>query len=161
MRQMIRFVEITEADFQKWEEESIVEYFAERIKAGNDDSDSPERSRDEFTSLLPQGRFTENNYIYSIVDEKDSDRKVGMIWYAADSRNFPKDTVFIYDIRIDEGQRGKGYGRAALQLLEDKAREMGKQRIALHVFAHNERARALYEDLGYKPTNIVMAKELL
>jgi ribosomal protein S18 acetylase RimI-like enzyme len=77
-----------------------------------------------------------------------------------DSEQFPKDTLFIYDIVIEEHLRGKGYGRAALLLLEDVARALGKRRISLHVFAHNDRARRLYEELGYRPTNIVMAKEL-
>jgi RimJ/RimL family protein N-acetyltransferase len=157
---MVKFLEISEADFLRWEEESLADYISEKVKAGNDDAPSPERARHEFLSLLPQGRFTKNNYIYSIADENDSDRTVGIIWYAADTPEFPKNTLFIYDIVIEEHRRGKGYGKAALLLLEDRARALGKRRIALHVFAHNERARRLYEELGYRPTNIVMAKEL-
>jgi RimJ/RimL family protein N-acetyltransferase len=158
---MVKFIEISEADFQRWEEASITEYFEERVEAGNaDEAESPERSRDEFVSLLPEGRFTKNNYVYSIADEKDADRVVGIIWYAVDHPDFPKNTLYIYDIRIEEQLRGRGYGRAALLLLEERARALGKRRIALHVFAHNERAHRLYEELGYKPTNIVMAKEL-
>ena len=85
---------------------------------------------------------------------------MGMIWYAVDRPQFPKDTLFIYDIVIDEDKLGKGHGRAALLLLEDMARALEKKRISLHVFAHNERARKLYDELGYRPTNIVMSKEL-
>jgi ribosomal protein S18 acetylase RimI-like enzyme len=156
---MVRFIDISEADFKRWEEASLAEYALERVKAGNDDVSS-NNPREEFRSLLPQGRFTKNNYIYSIADEKDNDRKVGIIWYAVDGQQFPKNTLFIYDIAIEEHLRGKGYGRAALLLLEDMARALEKRRIALHVFAHNKRALRLYEELGYKPTNIVMAKEL-
>ncbi|MDA4136857.1 MAG: GNAT family N-acetyltransferase [Thaumarchaeota archaeon] len=157
---MVRFIEVSEADFQRWAAASVDEYVSERVKAGNDEKNSPERSRDEFRSLLPRGRLTKNNYVYSIVDENDAGRVVGIIWYAVDHPDFAKNTLYIYDIRIEEHLRGKGYGRAALLLLEERARALGKRRIALHVFAHNERARRLYEELGYKPTNIVMAKEL-
>jgi RimJ/RimL family protein N-acetyltransferase len=156
---MVRFVEVSDADFRRWEEESIADYALERVKAGNDDASS-DRPREEFRSLLPQGKATRNNYIYSVVDEKDNDRKVGIIWYAVDSQQFPKDTLYIYDIVIEERFRGKGHGKAALLLLEDMARALEKRRISLHVFAHNERARRLYEELGYKPTNIVMSKAL-
>ena len=151
---------IEEADFQAWKRMAVADYFADRIRAGNDSPDTPDRSRDEFESLLPYGRLTPKNYIYSIVDENDGNRKVGIVWYAVEGRSFPSDTVFLYDIWIEESMRGKGYGRAALLLLEERARELGKRRIALHVFAHNERARRLYDELGYKPTNIMMTKEL-
>ena len=157
---MVKFIEIDEADFQAWKTMAIADYFADRIRAGNDATDSPDRSRVEFESLLPYGRLTRSNYIYSIVDEDDGNSKIGIMWYAVEGHNFPSDTVFLYDIWIEENMRGKGYGRAALLLLEQRARELGKKRIALHVFAHNDRARRLYDELGYKPTNIVMIKDL-
>lgn len=157
---MVELVEIDDADFQAWKQMAVDEYFTERVRAGNDGPDSPDHSRIEFESLLPYGRLTKNNYIFSIVDEKQGSRKVGILWYAADAPDLPRDTLFLYDIRIDEGMRGKGYGKATMLLLEQRAKELGKKRIALHVFAHNERAHRLYEELGYRPTNIMMAKEL-
>lgn len=157
---MVKFIAIDEADFQAWKTMAISDYFADRVRAGNDSPDSPHRSRFEFESLLPYGRLTKDNYIYSVVDEDDDDRKVGIVWYAVEGHNFPNDTMFLYDIWIEESMRGKGYGRAALLLLEERARVLGKKRIALHVFAHNERARRLYDELGYKPTNIMMTKDL-
>jgi RimJ/RimL family protein N-acetyltransferase len=157
---MVKFIEMEEADFQAWKKMAIADYFADRVRAGNDSPDTPDRSRDEFESLLPYGRLTRNNYLYSIVDEKGGDRKVGVMWYAVEGHNFPSDTVFLYDIWIEESMRGKGYGRAALLLLEKRAKGLGKKRVALHVFAHNERARRLYDELGYKPTNIMMVKDL-
>jgi ribosomal protein S18 acetylase RimI-like enzyme len=37
---------------------------------------------------------------------------------------------------------------------------MGLAGIALHVFGHNQSARALYEKLGYAPTNLNLYKPL-
>ena len=39
-------------------------------------------------------------------------------------------------------------------------KEKGAKAIGLHVFAHNTTAFKLYEKLDYKPTDIVMVKEL-
>ncbi len=156
---MVNFIEMTDEEFQKCKDRAIADYFAERVKAGNEDQD-PEASRREFESLLPQGRRTKDHYIYFIADENEKDRKVGIIWYTTEAENQPKGTMFIYDIEVEQGLRGRGYGRAALRLLEDRAKETGMRRIALHVFGHNVRARKLYEDLGYRATNVIMAKEL-
>lgn len=156
---MVKFIEITDEDFQRWKERAIVEYQSEKARAGNVE-DGPGGSRMEFDALLPQGRLTKNHYIYSIADENDRDRKVGIIWYALGAPNQPEGTIFLYDIEVEPAFRGRGYGRAALRLLEHRAKEMGAGRIALHVFGHNERARKLYELLGYRPTNVMMAKEL-
>jgi RimJ/RimL family protein N-acetyltransferase len=41
-----------------------------------------------------------------------------------------------------------------------QARELGADKVELHVFGHNQGARALYEKLGYTPTSIVMVKPL-
>ncbi len=156
---MVNFIEMTDDEFQRWKDRAIVEYFSERVKAGNEDL-GPEASRREFESLLPQGRRTKNHHVYFIADENEKDRKVGIVWYATEAENQPKGTIFIYDIEVEEGLRGRGYGRATLGLLEDRAKEMGVRRIALHVFGHNVRARKLYEDSGYRATNVIMAKEL-
>jgi ribosomal protein S18 acetylase RimI-like enzyme len=67
---------------------------------------------------------------------------------------------FIYDIAIDESQRGKGYGRQAMQLIEEKARELGLRQMGLHVFAKNKVALNLYESLGYETKSLNMIKDL-
>ena len=45
---------------------------------------------------------------------------------------------------------GRGVGRALFQALEDWARTQGLHRLELTVQVHNDRARALYEKLGYE-----------
>jgi len=156
---MVIFVDMPESDFAIWKERAIVEYAADKVKAGNDtDEGGLERSRKEFESLLPGGAKTSGHHILAVVDETTG-QKVGRIWYA----NPPgprSDMLWIYDIEIDEAQRGKGYGTAALKLAEQKAKELGKKRMGLHVFAHNPRAKELYERLGYRATNISMSKDL-
>lgn len=43
---------------------------------------------------------------------------------------------------------------------ENFAKSLGAETIGLHVFGHNNRAIKLYENLGYKATNISMSKQL-
>ncbi len=156
---MVQFVEISEEAFHSWWGPAVHSYASDKVRSGNDSEEgSVERAEKEFKSLLPEGRSTKNNYIYSLVDEKNN-VSVGILWVNTENKNMPG-TAFIYDIEIYEQYRGKGYGRAALILLEEKVKELGKEKISLHVFGHNERARKLYELLGYKETNIMMAKEL-
>ncbi|SHI52937.1 Protein N-acetyltransferase, RimJ/RimL family [Dethiosulfatibacter aminovorans DSM 17477] len=50
---------------------------------------------------------------------------------------------------------GKGAGKAAMEFLENRARELGATRMELGVFAFNEKAIGFYEKLGYKRFHIV------
>ena len=47
----------------------------------------------------------------------------------------------------------------ALLALEAKVKELGVNKIALHVFAHNHVARSLYEHAGFEITGIYMTKK--
>lgn len=79
-----------------------------------------------------------------------------MIWLALK----PNNKGFIYDIRIREEYRGRGFGKQAMEDIEKVGREFGIKSMGLHVFAHNPIARSLYEKLGYKETSVVMEKKL-
>ncbi len=147
---------MTEPDFVVWKERAVVEYAADKVRAGNDMEDGAvERSRKDFERFLPNGLSSEGHYLFSIVDD-ETKAKVGILWLG--SIQEAPDMIWVYDIEIDQKQRGKGYGTAALKLAEEKARELGKKRIGLQVFGHNKDALRLYERLGYKATNIAMAK---
>src|SRR5579863_2787301 len=155
---MVTFLRLTEAEFIEWRRTAVREYAEDRVRAADDEEEgSVENSEKELLSLLPDGLKTSGHYFFSIVDERKG-RAVGMIWYGeVPSR---KDMLFVYDIGVAPIYRGQGYGTAALKLFEERARDMGKKKVALHVFGHNIRARKLYEQLGYRPTNVRMAKDL-
>lgn len=154
---MVTLVKMTEPEFLVWKEHALTEYAADKVRAGNDVEDGAvERSRKEFDSYMPQGPSTKGHYIFTVVNEKTKE-KVGMVWYA-DAEKPLTDMLWIYDIEIDAKWRGKGYGTAVMKLVEEKARELGKSRVGLQVFGHNEGARKLYERLGYRATNIAMSK---
>ena len=64
------------------------------------------------------------------------------------------------DIQIYEAYRRRGYGEQAFKAKEDKAQAIGVTTIALHLFADNHPARAMYQKLGYAGTDTAMAKDI-
>ncbi len=156
---MIRLVPMREAEYRVYLELSIREYAEDMVQSGNwQPEEALDRSTQEFAKYLPAGVATKDHYLYEIEDTTLG-TKVGMIWLARIMQG-AKPIMFIYDFRIDEAQRRKGYGEQALRAAEDQAKALGLDTIALHVFGFNHAARALYEKLGYEITNINMAKKL-
>lgn len=68
--------------------------------------------------------------------------------------------AYVEDLAISPDARGKGVARALMQAAEDWTREQGHHRIRLAVWYQNERARGLYEHLGYQPETMYYIKEL-
>jgi ribosomal protein S18 acetylase RimI-like enzyme len=61
-------------------------------------------------------------------------------------------TLHLVDIAILSAARGRGIGTDALECLERAAQAIGARRIALSVLQSNDRARSLYERLGFVAT---------
>jgi len=155
---MVRLVPITESELEAHLEEAVPEYAAENVAAGYwSEEEALERSRKVFNNLLPQGVETENNYLFSVQLE-ESGEKIGIIWM---NHEMPRPHGFIYDIALDEVQRGKGYGKQTMLALEEFAKGLGLKTIGLHVFTKNTAAMKLYKGLGYEVTSQNMVKELI
>ena len=63
-------------------------------------------------------------------------------------------------LAVDPGARGRGVARALIRAAEEWALAQGSRRISLNVWLQNERARGLYEHLGYRPETMHYLKEL-
>lgn len=66
----------------------------------------------------------------------------------------------ISDLAVTREHDGKGIGRALLGFAEKFAREHRYERLQLNVFPGNERARKLYEELGYGLDTLRLVKPL-
>ena len=108
---MISLVPMTEDEFAAYLEKTVPEYAAENVRAGYwSEDEALERSRKAYQNLLPQGVQTENNYLFRIqVDE--TGEKTGILWMKHEA---PRKHGFVFDISLDESQRGKGYGKLAM-----------------------------------------------
>jgi ribosomal protein S18 acetylase RimI-like enzyme len=149
---------MSDAEYEAFVEAAVPAYAADKVASGQwAKEQSLELSRQAFVELLPQGRQTADNYFFSVVDEQA--RPVGTLWIAA-KEEAGKRIGYIYDIEIRPECRRQGHATRALAAAEEEARKLSLCGIGLHVFGHNTGARALYETLGYRATNISMFKAL-
>ena len=151
---MITLEPLQQTDFERFLENEIGGYAEDHVRNGNWPAEGAvERSRKEFEALLPDGIHTRDQYLWSIVDEKNN--KIGMLWVQVKDQK-----AFIYDFVIDEAFRGKGYGKQAMTAMDEKLRSMNVESVRLHVFGDNITAQELYKKMGYQITGIHMKKDL-
>lgn len=149
---------LAEAEYAAWMDDVVPGYAADKVASGAwREDEALEKSREEYHALLPQGRVTPDNHLYSIDD--DEGRHVGVLWIAVQSRGAER-IGYVYDLMVWPAHQRRGHAERAMREAEDEARRLGLVGIALHVFGHNKAARALYEKLGYEPTNLNLYKPL-
>lgn len=73
---------------------------------------------------------------------------------------WPQDSIYLYNFQIYEPFRRRGYATRALRASDDKARELGVNKISLHVFGHNHAAQDLYRKAGYDVTGVHMTRQV-
>ncbi len=110
----------------------------------------------QMDQLFPGRAPSPEQLVYVV--EADGER-VGELWVCNRQEGF-QPALFIYFVGIDSEHRGKGYGKAAMELAEAEARRLGVDRVALNVFGRNEVARNLYRSLGYEENAVSMSKRL-
>jgi GNAT superfamily N-acetyltransferase len=142
-------------EFEEWGQFGRREYAADMVaNAGMTPVRARDKAEHDFLTALPQGLDTPGHWIFSV--EADG-RRVGRLWFAErvmDGRT----SAFLYDVYIYEDERGRGYGREAMQAFEHEAARRGLHHLALNVFGGNERARTLYRSMGYAEQAVQMGK---
>jgi ribosomal protein S18 acetylase RimI-like enzyme len=154
----VKLVPLTPEAWDAWRSRSIRDYADEKVRAGTWGVEAASGlAADELAQLLPEGPATPGNELRSIVNAEGV--IVGSIWIGPKGPD-DRDVCFVWDIHIDPGARGRGYGRAAMLAAKDLARSMGSRRIELHVFGDNAIARQLYRSLGFVETDVLMRLDL-
>ena len=149
-------VPMTNTEYAAYVAESVPAYAADKVASGQwSEEESLELSKKSLEELLPQGRSTPENYLFTIVDE--ASLPVGMLWIAAQQRAGSR-IAYVYDVIVRPEHRRNGHATRAFKALEGEVRNLGLSGIALHVFGHNTSAQSLYTKLGYRSTNINMYK---
>ena len=147
---------ISDDEYAAWLETVIPGYAEDKVASGQWPAESAlELSRKNYAELLPKGKDTENNHIYSVLGA--GGEVVGTLWFVAEERA-DRRIAYVYDIFISPQRRRQGHAFRAFQALEREVANLGLSGIALHVFGHNHEAQALYRKLGYVATNINMYK---
>ncbi|SDK26938.1 GNAT family N-acetyltransferase [Sediminibacillus albus] len=154
----VNLVAMDESTFAEYYRQSLKEYAYEHVKAGNwKEDEAVQNAQAEFEQLLPDGLKTKGHVLLSVMHGRET---IGILWLNIRIRNQEKQ-AFIYDVKLDEEQRGKGLGTRTMEALDEYAKSVGVKQIRLHVFGHNHRAKSLYEKTGYEVTDYHMQKRLL
>lgn len=118
---MIKILKMTQDGFNHYMLSAIKNYANEKVNNGTWESkDALSNSKKQYALLLPDGLQTANHYFYSIFNKEE---KIGYIWLAKDDEN--KQSAFIYDFEIYEEFQNLGFGSKTLDLVADKAKELG------------------------------------
>ena len=124
--------------------------------AGVSPEGAAEKAAADVEQLFPGGTPSPEQLVFVVEANGEA---VGELWLMErDLMGQP--SLFVYDVHVDEGQRGRGYGKAAMLLAEEEALRRGLDRIALNVFGRNTVARGLYTSLGYVENAIAISKDL-
>lgn len=90
--------------------------------------------------------FQNPYYHYYLIQDENNNTFVGFIGY---EHNYAEKTTKLHRIYLVPESKGKGFGKGALQFLNEKVSENGNNRIILNVNKYNS-ARNFYESQGYK-----------
>jgi ribosomal protein S18 acetylase RimI-like enzyme len=120
--------------------------------------EAEEKATSDHAALFPGRKPQTDHHMYVVEDE--SGDPVGHLFWAKRSAPGSGPRAFLYQIRIDERFRGRGYGREAMELLEDEVRAEGLPGVDLNVWGRNDLARSLYRKLGFEERAVFMTKEL-
>ncbi len=115
-------------------------------------------AREEFLRDFPNGPDHSVNELLCI--ESNDKGKVGLVGYLWHAIQDNEPATFIHDFYIQEKHRSKGYGRQAMEVLEQLMLPLEITEIKLRVAYKNPRALSLYKELGFNITGVNMAKNL-
>jgi ribosomal protein S18 acetylase RimI-like enzyme len=118
------------------------EYAAERHASGEPLEEAERIAAEQMAELLPDGLQTRDTHLFTPTLDGE---ELGVLWLATD-----RPVVYIYDIELREELRGRGLGRAVMAAAVAWSAARGAPAIGLNVFGHNDRARALYDRLGFR-----------
>lgn len=147
---------MTAEEFAAYRHACVVSYAEQMVQmGGRDEASALEHSERDLADLLPDGLDTAGQHL--LVAE-DAGTRVGLVWVG--TRQDRTDLWWVWDVEVDEGLRGRGYGRACMAAAEAYVQAHGAHRLGLNVFGGNTVARALYERLGYVVDAQQMSKRL-
>jgi ribosomal protein S18 acetylase RimI-like enzyme len=148
----VTFRALREDEFEAWAAEHTRGYAEGMIAlAGLPRGEAEAKAAADVAAVLPHGIATERTHLWLVEDE--SGRRVGSVFLGVRDGG-----AWLYDITIDESERGRGFGRAAMLALEDEVRALGFAELGLNVWGGNEVARSLYRSLGYAEISVGMKK---
>jgi ribosomal protein S18 acetylase RimI-like enzyme len=147
-------------EWDDWRAKAVVDYADDMVRnEAITREQAMAHSAETTDGLLTDGIDTPGHRFF-VAEEVSSARRVGHLWFGPRPRNPDPSVAWLYDVFVEETSRGRGVGRALMQLLEVEARAAGMRRIELNVFGDNAHAQRLYESLAYVEMARQMGKDL-
>ena len=155
----VRLDPMTPDEFVPWRTKAASSYAMAQVQEGHWAIETAQKQAwDVFEGLLPAGPATFGQHLW-IARDADTGLTVGALWTAIRTLGVGTE-AFIYDIYVEDGLQGGGYGRAIMEAAAVAARGLGATTVALNVHGSNDRAYELYKSLGYGVTNVHMRMAL-
>ena len=151
----VEFEPMTGDVLAAWLERSRTDYVAERMDSGDSAAEAEANAAAAHERLMPGGIPARGQLIGHVMGP---DGAVGHLWLGPAGTDPAR--WWVWDVAIEPEFRGRGLGRAAMELADLLARTHGATTIGLNVFGHNVTARNLYVSLGYEEAAVVMRKDL-
>ena len=145
-----------EAAIGRWLDHARAAYVADLIASGIGEVAASRTAAEQEAAAFPDGRPANGHVVFEVVVDGD---EAGHLWIGPRAPD-DHEHWWVWDIEIDEAWRGRGVGRAAMELAEREATARGCIEIGLSVIADNTPARHLYESLGYREASVRMRKPL-
>jgi len=116
-----------------------------------------ELAQQTLLSSLPDGIESKKHDLLCIELNSNSSKVIGYLWHSITASDA---SSFIYDFYIQAQYRGSGYGKQALNQLENLLATVGIDQIKLRVAFNNQRALALYKEVGFAISGYNMSKKI-
>ena len=141
---MLTLDELDEGEAEAFVAASAASFINDLVESGVEVDAATAATGALMQALLPEGVRTEGHQFRSI---DQAGRRLGRLWFGP-VHDSPGDW-FLFEIEIDESERGHGAGRAALKAVIGELTEGAVDRFGLNVFESNTAAIALYRSLGF------------
>ena len=148
---------MTDAEFDAWLPSVQVGYAEELITNGSVDPGAARVKADAAIAQLFPGRQPSPEQLVFVIEANGE--RVGELWLAEREEQLRR-VLWVYEVRVRERYRGRGFARAAMELAELEAKRRGLSHVALNVFGGNDPARGLYRSLGYSEDAVSMSKSV-
>lgn len=133
-------------DFERFRIISLKHHAEELIAEEHFNPDAAaEEAESELRSMLPSGLQTQNNYLYSIIDDE---KVVGFLWFLVENTDSVLQ-AFLCDFYIAPEYRREGRGKTALGHYHALAAKRSCSESVLYVSDANSEAKRLYQRCGY------------
>ncbi|MDQ8188602.1 GNAT family N-acetyltransferase [Pelagicoccus sp. SDUM812002] len=150
--------EISEIEFTDLKNLWMNDYAISFARSGlMDQKTASNRAAEMWSKTFEEGKETKGHLIRTIIDY-DSKHTVGYIWVSQFYPNQKKCFLSYLHVKLDF--RRRGFGKAAMEMIDIHLKRNGITEMTLNVFSDNQAARALYSSLGYSEALVTMRKEL-